>query len=192
LTSFHRYRFIFNDMNTAPSDADRGGDALAPFESEMRAFLLERGVDLDAQAVVFLLYRAWAAVLADLEARALRGCGVTHAGFAILMTLWFSGPRETRALARGHHTSKAAVVNVVNTLERDGLVTRTRSVIDKRLVTVALTDAGRATVERAQAAVHARERRLAAALTRDEQRQLARLLRRVGEAARAAAREDER
>ena len=159
-------------------------------EQGLRDFFAPRGIDLDAQAVVFQLCRTWAAAQASIESRALRPLGITHAGFVLLMTLWVSGPSETRALAARHHTTKAAIVNAINTLQRAGLVSRCRSSQDKRLVTIALTDAGRDLIERAQAAQHCVEQFLTAGLDTEERKMLARLLRRVGEAARQGLREE--
>jgi DNA-binding MarR family transcriptional regulator len=157
--------------------------ARAPYEQQLRDFLGPRGVDLDAQAAVFLLFRTATDVIAQAEASVLRAYGLTHAGFVLMMTLWVTGPQETRRLARFQRVSKPTIVSCVNTLERAGLVRRERSVADRRLVRVALTAKGRRLIERAQAAWHERERAIAGALTSQEQRLLASLLRRLGRAA---------
>ena len=145
----------------------------------MRSFFAGRDVDLDAQAVVFSLFGAQARVFALMEREALRPLGLTHAGFVTLMCLWTLGPLETRALAGALGISRPAVVSVVNTLEARGWVRRVRSDEDRRLVTLVLTATGKRTVERAQAATHAYERRLAEGFTSGEQRALAAMLRRL-------------
>lgn len=145
----------------------------------MRDFLAARGSDPDAQAVGYLLFRVSADFRAALEAGVLRAFGLTHAGFVLLMTLWITGPRETRELAGVQRVSRPAIVSSVDTLERSGLVERVRSDVDRRLVSVRLTRTGRSLIGRVQTAFHAQERRIASALTPREQRALAALLRRI-------------
>ena len=162
-------------------------DPLPPYEQELRAFLAPLGVDLDAQAVVFQLYRTSTDVIAALEAKALRPLGLSHTGFALLVTIWVGGPQEVRGLARKHRLSKPSITSAIGTLERAGLVLRERSGDDRRLVSVALTAQGRRLVRKAQAALHRCERALTAGLTNAERRQMAAWLRRVGDAARNGA-----
>ena len=162
-------------------------DPLPPYEQELRAFLAPLGVDLDAQAVVFQLYRTSTDVIAALEAQALRPLGLSHTGFALLVTIWVGGPQEVRGLARKHRLSKPSITSAIGTLERAGLVVRERSDDDRRLVSVALTAQGRRLVRKAQAALHRCERALTAGLTKAERRQMAGWLRRVGDAARNGA-----
>ncbi len=162
-------------------------DPLPPYEQELRAFLAPLGVDLDAQAVVFQLYRTSTDVIAALEAKALRPLGLSHTGFALLVTIWVGGPQEVRSLARKHRLSKPSITSAIGTLERVRLVARERSTEDRRLVSVALTAQGRRLVRRAEAALHRCERALTAGLTKAERRQMAAWLRRVGDAARNGA-----
>ena len=162
-------------------------DSLPPYEQELRAFLAPLGVDLDAQAVVFQLYRTSTDVIAALEAKALRPLGLSHTGFALLVTIWVGGPQEVRSLARKHRLSKPSITSAIGTLERVRLVARERSTEDRRLVSVALTAQGRRLVRRAEAALHRCERALTAGLTKAERRQMAGWLRRVGDAARNGA-----
>ncbi len=162
-------------------------DPLPPYEQELRAFLAPLGVDLDAQAVVFQLYRTSTDVIAALEAKALRPLGLSHTGFALLVTIWVGGPQEVRGLARKHRLSKPSITSAIGTLERMDLVARERSTEDRRLVSVALTAQGRRLVRKAQAALHRCERALTAGLTKAERRQMAAWLRRVGDAARNGA-----
>src|SRR5207253_10208774 len=109
-------------------------DPLPPYEQELRAFLAPLGVDLDAQAVVFQLYRTSTDVIAALEAKALRPLGLSHTGFALLVTIWVGGPQEVRSLARKHRLSKPSITSAIGTLERMGLVARERSRSEERRV----------------------------------------------------------
>ena len=154
------------------------------FDARRRAFFAGRGVDLDAQAISFLLFRTQADVFSAMERAALRPLGLTHAGFTMMLTLWISGPMETRQLARALGVSRPSVVSVANTLETRGLTRRARSDADRRLVTVGLTAKGERLVAGAQRETHVYERRLAGAMSEHEQRTLMRLLGKLDRAAR--------
>ena len=159
-------------------------DAL-PYEQLIRTVLASTGTDLDAQAAVFNLDHAVMDVIATMEALALRPHELTHAGFVVLMTLWITGPRETRELAAVLRVTKGAIVGSVNTLEKRGLVRRLRSDIDRRLVSVELTDTGLDLVMRVQKDWHALEVEVTRGLTVEEQRTLASLCRKMAAGARA-------
>jgi DNA-binding MarR family transcriptional regulator len=154
------------------------------FEQHLQAFLAARGADPDAQAAVFNLDHATMDVLSTMEAIALRPHELSHAGFVMLMTIWTTGPRETRELASVLRVTKGAIVGAVNTLQRRSLVKRHRSTEDKRLVTVSLTDAGTELVARVQRDWHALEREITSGLTAQEQRTLAALCRKMAAGAR--------
>jgi DNA-binding MarR family transcriptional regulator len=151
----------------------------------MRAFLARNGTDLDAQAVVFNLHHAAMDVIATMDSLALRPHDLTHAGFVVLMMIWITGARETRELAAVLGVTRGAIVGSVNTLEKRGLVRRVRSDIDRRLVTVELTDAGLGLVMGVQKDWHALEVEVTRGLTVEEQRSLASLCRKIAAGARA-------
>ena len=163
--------------------------ALLPYERLMRTFLARAGADLDAQAVVFNLDHAAMDVMATMEGLALRPHGLSHAGFVVLMTIWVSGPREIRELAAVLRVTRGAIVGSVNTLQRRGLVRRIRSEVDRRLVTLELTDSGLALVTRVRKDWHALEVEVTSGLSIKEQRTLAILLRKVAAGARALRRD---
>ena len=152
---------------------------LAPYERTTRAWMSARGADLDAQATVHLLDRTCGDVIAALEGEALRPLGLSHARFVLLLTLLISGPRETRELANIMRVSRPAIVSVVDTLERTGLVRRRRCSEDRRLVSVRITKAGQELTEKAQQAWHEGEKAVASVLRPEEQRLLVDLLRRL-------------
>ncbi|MEO8458152.1 MAG: MarR family transcriptional regulator [Chloroflexota bacterium] len=154
------------------------------YERHMQAFLVQRGTQVDAQAAVFNLDHAAADVIVTLEGLALRPHELTHAGFVLLMTLWITGPRETRELASVLRVTKGAIVGSVNTLERRGLVRRLRSDIDRRLITVELTDDGRALISGVQEEWRALEVEVTGDLTLEEKRTLAALCRKIADSAR--------
>jgi len=141
-------------------------------------------MDVDAQAAVYNLDRAATDVLSTLEGIALRPHDLSHAGFVLLMSLWITGPRETRELAAVLRLTKGAIVSSVDTLERRGLVARRRSETDRRLVSVSLTEAGRDLVTRVQKDWNALESRVTADLTLEEKKALANLCRKIAHSAR--------
>jgi MarR family 2-MHQ and catechol resistance regulon transcriptional repressor len=68
---------------------------------------------------------------------------LTASQFGLLETLMHLGPLCQKELARKLLVSGGNVTMVVDNLEKRALVTRERSTVDRRLVTVALTPAGR-------------------------------------------------
>jgi DNA-binding MarR family transcriptional regulator len=163
----------------------RQAPEIPAFERYMHAFLADRGTDVDAQATVFNLDHAALEVINTLEGLALRPHDLSHAGFVLLMTLWITGPRETRELAAVLRVSKGAIVGAVNTLEKRGLVQRVRSGVDRRLVAYELTDSGRKLVTRVQKNWRSLEVEVTSTLTVEEKRLLAGLCRKIAAGARA-------
>lgn len=102
--------------------------------------------------------------------------GWTWAGFRIMNVLWAVGIVELRDVARLSGASRAAISSALNTLERDGLVSRVRDTADRRLVRVELTDKGQSALRDAVGEQADRERQWLSVLDTAEQRLLARLL----------------
>jgi DNA-binding MarR family transcriptional regulator len=69
-----------------------------------------------------------------------------------LSVLVFAGPLPLTRLAEVEQVTPPAITKTVTALEVAGLATRTRSDVDRRVVLVAATDAGRAVLERGRAA----------------------------------------
>jgi MarR family 2-MHQ and catechol resistance regulon transcriptional repressor len=128
------------------------------------------------------LLRAGKAVLARVEPR-LAAAGLTPTQLGVLEAILHKGPLTQRELGRKVLTSAGNMTDVVDKLEARGLVCRTRSPRDRRIVSVTLTPTGRALIE-ALFPRHARD--IAAAmggLSHEEQRVLGALLRKLGLAA---------
>ena len=100
------------------------------------------GADLDALRASFAVIRASTRLVQRLESEVHREAGWSMAGFRVMFCVWVGGEMPPNAIARLSGLSRAAVSSVLNTLERDGLVERTRESDDRRLVTVRLTDDG--------------------------------------------------
>ena len=79
--------------------------------------------------------------------------------------------------------SRAAVSSLIGTLEREGLVARKFSVMDRRTREVSLTDVGLETVDSVLDEHNRREQLWASALSVAEQRELVRLLEKLASAA---------
>jgi DNA-binding MarR family transcriptional regulator len=129
--------------------------------------------DLTALRASFDLIRASTRLVQRLESEAHRPAGWSMAGFRVMFCVWVAGELEPRDIARLSGLSRAAVSSVLNTIERDGLVERTRESSDRRLVTVRLTEDGRRRLVAAYAAQNAAERDFLDPLSESEQQRLA-------------------
>jgi DNA-binding MarR family transcriptional regulator len=158
-----------------------GPDApLLEEEHAVLARVAELDVDLDAMAVVANVWRAAQGARSELERRVLRPHGISWGGFSLLFNLWVAGPEhpmEIRALAGAMSCSRPSVSSLCDTLQRAGLIVRRESASDRRLVEVWLTSAGQRTITDLFLPFNAGEQALVAGLTREQQHQLAGLLR---------------
>ena len=133
-------------------------------------------VDPVAMRLVLTLHRVTSALVYDLESAVHRPSGWSWPGFRVLFVLWLAGPLESKRVAELSGMSRAAVSALVNTLERDELVSRSRSAYDRRAVALALTAAGHEAITSAFRAHNEREQAWAAALSKPEQTALIGLL----------------
>ena len=133
-------------------------------------------VDLDLFRLSFVLTRAANRFSRHVESTVHRPRGLTTAGFRILFTLWSSGPLPAHRIALLAGLSRASVSSVVNTLERDGRVERTRGDDDRRVVTVSLTPPGEAAVRETYEGQYALEQTQYEGLSPTERDALAKVL----------------
>ena len=150
-----------------------------PEEADIVARLGDLPVDLAAMAVGSNIWRAAQAMRTRLERTVLRDEQLSWAGFAALFNLWVWGPLETRDLAASMSVARATISGVTDTLARRGLVARSGHAHDRRLVSLTLTDAGRARIEELFPRFNAGEAALVRDLSDEEKATLAALLRRV-------------
>ncbi|MER8223557.1 MarR family transcriptional regulator [Streptomyces sp. NPDC094143] len=134
------------------------------------------GVDPAAMRLVLMLHRAVNMLVYDLESSVHRPRGWSWPGFRVLFVIWLTGPVEAKQAAELTGMSRAAVSALVNTLERDGLVSRTRSPQDGRAVHLTLTEQGLDAITEAFRAHNAREQDWAGSLSQEEQATLTELL----------------
>ena len=125
------------------------------------------------------LVRAAASLVQVSEERVHRPLGWSWAGFRVMYIIWILGEAEARSISRLAGVTRQTTSSVLATLERDGLVARTRSMIDRRLVGVTLTERGE---EGVRTALNAQNRLTAerlGGLDRQELEQLGALLRKA-------------
>ena len=115
-----------------------------------------------------------------------QAAGLTEAQFGVLEALHHKGPLFQVEIAEKMLSSPSNLTLVLDNLERDGLVTRTRDATDRRRRSVGLTPEGRRRIEAVFPAHAAHITSLMSALTESEQRELASLCRKLGLSARAA------
>ncbi len=152
-----------------------GGSKNDPFLERATDQVVESlpDVDVDLFRLSFVLTRAANRFSRHVESVVHRRRGLTTAGFRILFTLWTSGPLPAHRIAILAGLSRASVSSVVNTLERDGRVERSRDSTDRRVVTVSITSPGVAQVCEAYEAQHELERAQYADLSSADRRALA-------------------
>lgn len=86
----------------------------------------------------------------DLHSKKLvREWGLTTPQLLVLRAVAREGGASPTTIARHVHLSQATITNIVDRLEKAGLVTRRRDDRDRRVVIVSLTDAGKARLEEA-------------------------------------------
>jgi MarR family 2-MHQ and catechol resistance regulon transcriptional repressor len=126
-----------------------------------------------------------AATFGKLTQEHIRTFGLTVPQFGALETLGHLGPMTIGELCRKQLVSGGNMTVVVDNLEKDGLVERTRTDVDRRVVHVRLTPKGKKLFDEVfpQHARYVGD--LAAVLSEDEQHELARLARKLGTNARA-------
>ncbi len=106
--------------------------------------------------------------------------GLTLAEFGVLEALYHKGPMLLGEVQRSLLVSSGGVTYLVDRLEKRGLVRRDECAEDRRARYAVLTSEGEAFVRRVFPPHAAEVRRAVAALTRDEQRTLTGLLKRLG------------
>lgn len=106
--------------------------------------------------------------------------GLTESQFAVLEAIHHLGPLSQGQLCQKILRSGSNVTTVVDNLERDGLVERERDDTDRRVQIVQLTERGRALVTAALPVHVSRITRVLSSLTKDEQRELGRICRKLG------------
>jgi DNA-binding MarR family transcriptional regulator len=156
-----------------------GAHTLTETERQVTERLSHMTLDFQAMAVMSNLFRAATAVRNHLERTVLAQHDLSWTAFVVLWVTWIWEPIETRQIADEGGFSKATLTGVLTTLEGRGLVTRTKSENDGRLVLVALTEKGRKMMDTLFPEFNANEQKIAGVVSEARQRDLADLLRAV-------------
>ncbi len=131
------------------------------------------------------LLRASKSVVARVEPR-LHAAGLTTTQLGVLEGILHRGAMTQRELGRKVLTSAGNMTDIIDKLERRGLVSRTRDPEDRRSVRVDLTAAGHDLIGSLFPAHAADIAAAMAGLDRSELHELGRLLRKLGLAAQTA------
>jgi DNA-binding MarR family transcriptional regulator len=124
------------------------------------------------------LGRLWRAIISGMEHPPVGEVPFQPGQFRVLGAL-AEGPKRMSELAEITRTSSANITGIVDRLAERGIIERTRSESDRRVVDVALTEKGRAMMAEGMRVFCGRVAEVMAPLTPDEQRELARLLRKA-------------
>lgn len=125
-----------------------GPHTLAETERAAESRIAGLELDIESLHVVSNLFRAANAVRNHMERTVLTPADLTWTAFVVLWVVWIWGSAETRIIAEETGVSKATLSGVLTTLEKRGLVTRSKSEDDGRLVLVVLTPTGRRLIKR--------------------------------------------
>jgi DNA-binding MarR family transcriptional regulator len=140
-------------------------ETLAETEAAVSDRISQLSVDFPAAHAVSSLYRAANAARSYLTNTVLREHDLTWTGFVVLWIVWIWDGRETREVAESAAISKATLTGVVRTLEARGLIRRTPSDKDRRLVDLTLTQEGAHLMEDLYPKFNAGEAQLVTALS---------------------------
>ncbi len=154
----------------------------AEFRAQAVEVTRQRRPEVDPRAIALSLTLARIAATHQhrSEAAVHRARGWSYSGFRVLYMIWLAEPVEARDLARFAGVSRQTTSTVLSTLEAAGLVDRRQtSTVDRRLVSVRLTDRGRRAVEEAIGAQNALESRWFSVLAEAEQDAVLEMLERV-------------
>ncbi|MEU5693010.1 MarR family transcriptional regulator [Actinosynnema sp. NPDC020468] len=149
------------------------------YERFARHRIAEIGGDAEAFGLSYNVLHLAYMMITDYEALVHREKGWTMPGFRLMFKLWVLGPTQPARLADLSGTTRSAMSNLINTLEKAGLVERTRDEKDRRVVFVALTVEGRDAVSGVFPKQNGREARWFAALDGPESTHMVELIRRV-------------
>jgi MarR family 2-MHQ and catechol resistance regulon transcriptional repressor len=139
------------------------------------------GTEEETRALeIFIKLMRAANAVAHRTAAPLAQAGLSSVHFGVLEALYHLGPLMISQLAEKHLKSRNNFTVIIDNLEKQGLVRRERDAEDRRSVKVHLTDAGRARVAPLIPLFVRGVVEDVSILTPDEQRELARLLKKLG------------
>lgn len=154
-------------------------ESLLQAEQDIRERLGDRPLDFTSMQAISNIYRAAAAIRRRAERELLGAENLSWGGFTILWVLWVWGGMETAKLAAECDLAKGTLTGMLNTLEKQGRVHRSRVEHDRRRVVVELTPVGEATIERLSPPFNRFEAEMTVGLSEQQKDTLSGLLRAV-------------
>ncbi len=148
-------------------------------ERDIRARLAGRELDFTAMSAVSNIHRAGSAVRHHMERTVLSDHDLSWVAFTVLWVLWIWGDQETGHVAAEAGVTKGTLTGVIKTLQGRRLIRRLPHRDDRRRVSIGLTRAGTRLIESVFPEFNRHETLAVNGLTRAEQDELARLLRKV-------------
>ena len=125
------------------------------------------------------VYRAGTAVRNHMERTVLADYDLSWVAFTVLWVLWIWGVQETGHVANEAGVTKGTLTGVIKTLQARKLIKRMPHSDDRRRVSIGLSAKGDRLIAELFPAFNQHERDAVSALNVSEQRELARLLRKV-------------
>ncbi|MCY7961702.1 tyrZ transcriptional regulator YwaE [Bacillus inaquosorum] len=138
-------------------------------------------LNLEAISIATNLYRSAQKLRVKMETEVLSSYKLSWTAFSILYDLWVWGKLETRKIAELSGISTATASNVIKTLEKKSFCRKSIDTRDRRLVFVSITDSGKQAIEELYPEFHKGEAELIAGMTKDEQKTLTELLRKIAD-----------
>jgi DNA-binding MarR family transcriptional regulator len=140
----------------------------------------EQGLATSLGFLAFALSRTQLLLLARHQ-QALARHGLSERQYTVLRLIGAVEHRSQRDVGKQLYIDRTTVVQIVDELERMGLVRRQRSITDRRVLTIELTPEGTATSASAAESVAAAEREFLAPLSPPEREVLEGALRRLAD-----------
>lgn len=137
----------------------------------------EQGIPPGLETVAGFLLNQLAQRIREQTEQALAPLGIRARQVGILLVLRDEGPRSQQALGAALSMDRTTTMQLIDALERQGVVVRQPDAADRRAYLVALTADGRRMVRTIEREVRAVETDVLSGLAADERRDLNRLLR---------------
>ncbi len=132
------------------------------------------------RSLAFNLRRSFNKVIDEVDA-ALGEFALSSHQFGVLSTIYYGRASTPSEVARLRFQNGAAITYTLDRLEQRGLLKRTRSEADKRVITLVLTDDGRELTRKCMEAVVAVQDRMLGGLTAKDRGRLFEMLRLICE-----------
>ena len=150
-------------------------------EKDIRSRLKDQHFDFTAMSAISNVYRAGTAVRNHMERTVLAEYDLSWVAFTVLWVLWIWDVQETGHVAEEAGVTKGTLTGVIKTLQGRKLIRRLPHADDRRRVSIGLTPQGTRLIEELFPSFNRHEKVAVGSLTSNEQRELARLLRKVAQ-----------